>query len=121
MQEVLSNIFIMEGYDVKVAIDGEAGYEIFCQFDPDLLFTDVLMPGMNGLELTRKIRQIKPDIKVIFSSGFFGIEELKNELNHEVIKYNYPTISKPFKLSNMLKTVNAYMTESAAAGFKRGV
>jgi len=121
LQDVLSNIFIMEGYDVKVAIDGEAGYEIFCQFDPDLLFTDVLMPRMNGLELTRKIRNIKPHIKVIFTSGFFGIDELKNDLNHEVIKFNYPTISKPFKLSNMLKIVNSYMAEGEAIGFKRGV
>ena len=121
LQEVLSNIFLMEGYDVKVGIDGEAGYEIFCQFDPDLLFTDVLMPRMNGLDLARKIRQIKSDIKVIFTSGFFGIDRLKDELNQEVIKYNYPTISKPFKLSAMLKIVNSYISGTAGKDFIRGV
>jgi CheY-like chemotaxis protein len=121
LQEILSNIFLMEGYEVKVAIDGEVGYEMFCQFEPDLLFTDVLMPKMNGLELVRKIRQVKPNIKVIFTSGFFGIDELRDELNQEIIKYNYPTISKPFKLSAMLKIVDSYMTEKTAKEFVRGI
>ena len=121
LQEILSNIFLMEGYEVRVAIDGEAGYETFCQFEPDLIFTDVLMPKMNGLELTRKIRQIKPNIKVIFTSGFFGIDELRDEMNQEIIKYNYPTISKPFKLSAMLKIVDSYMSETIDKEFVRGV
>jgi CheY-like chemotaxis protein len=122
LQEILSNIFLMEGYEVKVAIDGEVGYEMFCQFEPDLLFTDVLMPKMNGLELVRKIRQVKPNIKVIFTSGFFGIDELRDELNQEIIKYNYPTISKPFKLSAMLKIVDSYLSEKKTGKeFVRGI
>jgi len=121
LQEILSNIFLMEGYEVKVAIDGEVGYEMFCQFEPDLLFADVLMPKMNGLELVRKIRQVKPNIKVIFTSGFFGIDELRDELNQEIIKYNYPTISKPFKLSAMLKIVASYLSEKTDKEFVRGI
>ncbi len=121
LQEILSNIFLMEGYEVKVAIDGEVGYEMFCQFEPDLLFTDVLMPKMDGLELVRKIRQLKPNIKVIFTSGFFGIDELRDELNQEIIKYNYPTISKPFKLSAMLKIVDSYLSEKTDKAFVRGI
>jgi CheY-like chemotaxis protein len=122
LQEILSNIFLMEGYEVRVAIDGEVGYEMFCQFDPDLLFADVLMPKMNGLELVRKIRQVKPNMKVIFTSGFFGIDELRDELNKEIIKYNYPTISKPFKLSAMLKIVDSYLSEKKAdKEFVRGI
>jgi CheY-like chemotaxis protein len=122
LQEILSNIFLMEGYEVRVAIDGEVGYEMFCQFEPDLLFADVLMPKMNGLELVRKIRQVKPNIKVIFTSGFFGIDELRDELNQEIIKYNYPTISKPFKLSAMLKIVDSYLSEKKTGKeFVRGI
>ena len=121
LQEILSNIFLMEGYEVRVAIDGEAGYEMFCQFEPDLIFTDVLMPKMNGLELVRKVRQVKPNIKVIFTSGFFGIDELRDELNQEILKYKYPTISKPFKLSAMLKIVADYMSETMDKEFVRGV
>lgn len=118
LQEIFNNIFLMEGYDVRVAVDGDAGYEMFCHFHPDLVFTDVIMPRMNGIELIKKIRKINPDIKVIFTSGFFGIKELRQELNKEVSKYKYPTIAKPFKLSSLLRTVDDYLNKPDAGKFQ---
>ena len=121
LQDIFRNIFIMEGYDVMVAIDGIAGYDAFCQFKPDLVFTDVVMPNLNGINLVKKIRKIKPDIKVIYTSGFFEIEDLKNNLNQEVLKYNYRTLAKPFKLSAMLTMVNEYFNDEKESDFIRGV
>ncbi len=112
LQEVLRDILIMEGYDVRVAVDGIDGYEAYKSFQPDLIFTDVVMPKMNGLELVRKIREIKPDIRVIYVSGFFGIKRLKRELDEDILKYRYATLSKPFKTSAMLELVNNYLNES---------
>ncbi len=99
----------MEGYDVRIAVDGVNGYEFCRQFEPDLLFTDVVMPKMNGLELVRKIREVNPQIKVIYISGFFGINRLKRELDEDILKYGYPTLSKPFKTSEMLDLVKNYL------------
>ena len=99
----------MEGYDVRVAVDGVNGYEVYSQFKPDLVFTDVVMPKMNGIELVRKIREVNPQIKVIYISGFFGINRLKQELDEDILKYEYPTLSKPFKTSVMLDLVNNYL------------
>jgi len=109
LQEIFRDIFLMEGYDVRIAVDGVNGYEFYRQFEPDLLFTDVVMPKMNGLELVRKIRGINPQIKVIYISGFFGINRLKRELDEDILRYRYPTLSKPFKTSEMLDLVKNYL------------
>ncbi len=109
LQELFRDILLIEGYDVSVAGDGAGGYEAYCQFRPDLVFADVVMPKMSGLELVRKIRDITPRIKVIFVSGFFGIEQLKRELDAEILRYGYGTLSKPFKISEMLDLVGNYL------------
>ena len=111
LQEIFRDIFAMEGYEVKVAVDGIDGFEAYKQFNPDLVFTDVVMPKMSGLELIRKIREINPDIKVIYISGFFGIRRLKQELDEDVARFGYPTLAKPFKTSIMLELVRNYLNE----------
>ncbi len=110
LQEVFRDIFAMEGYEVKVAVDGIDGFESYKEFQPDLVFTDVVMPKMSGLELVRRIREINPDIKVIYISGFFGIRRLKQELDKDVERYGYPTLAKPFKTSIMLELVKEYIS-----------
>jgi len=104
-QDTLRNIFTMEGFDVRVAIDGDTGYEVYKSFKPDLVLTDVLMPNVSGIELVRRIRSEDPAIKVIYMSGFFGVKRLKKELDDEVALYRYPTLSKPFKVSHLLEIV----------------
>lgn len=121
LQDIFKNIFIMEGYDVTVAVDGVAGYEAFCHFKPDMIFTDVVMPKLDGIEMVRKVRKINPYIKVVYTSGFFGIKDLRNDLNEEVLKYKYRTLAKPFKLSAMLTTVKEYFNNVEKNGFIRGV
>lgn len=115
LQEIFRDIFKMEGYEVRVAVDGIDGFEAFKEFEPDLVFTDVVMPKMSGLDLVRKIREINPVIKVIYISGFFGIRRLKQELDKDIEKYGYPTLSKPFKTSGMLELVKDYIKKPSTA------
>jgi CheY-like chemotaxis protein len=112
LQELFQDVFLREGYDVRVASDGHSGYEIYSQFEPDLVFTDVIMPKMNGLELVGNIRRINPRIKVVYISGFLGIQRLRQQLEGEVLRYGYCALSKPFKISSMLNLVREYMTDS---------
>jgi CheY-like chemotaxis protein len=109
LQETFRDVFIMEGYDVRVALDGEEGYQTFLKFKPDLVFTDVIMPIMSGIELVKKIRRDNPKIKVIYISGFFGLKNVKHDLNEDILKYGYPCLSKPFKISAMLELVEKYL------------
>ena len=109
LQEMLRDVFLMEGYDVRIAVDGEDGYKAYLEFEPELVFTDVVMPKMSGLELVKKIRQKNQKIKVIYTSGFFGLKNLKHDLNEDVLKYGYHSLSKPYKISSMLELVDNYL------------
>jgi CheY-like chemotaxis protein len=109
LHEIFQEIFRMEGYEVRIATNGLKGYEIYLKFKPDLVFTDIIMPEMDGLELVSKIREIDPQIKVIYMSGFFGIKNVKERIREDVEKYGYLTFSKPFKLSTMLEIVKEYL------------
>jgi len=109
LQEIFKEIFVMEGYNVRAAVDGIQGLEEYKKFAPDLIFTDVIMPNMSGLELVSRIREIDSSIKVIYVSGFFGIKRLKQELDKEISTYGYPTLAKPFKASEMLELVKQYL------------
>lgn len=111
LQETLRDVFQMEGYDVRVAVDGDKGYKAYKKFRPDLVFTDIVMPKMTGLELVSKIRETDPWIKVIYVSGFFGVRPLKDALDEEVRNYGYPVLPKPTKISVMLGLVKEYMME----------
>ena len=111
LQETLRDVFHMEGYDVRVAVDGDQGYESYLKFKLDLVFTDIVMPQMSGIEMVKKIRQANPKIKVIYVSGFFGLRNVKRDLNEDVLKYSYPCLSKPFKISAMLELVDDYFND----------
>ncbi len=111
LQETLRDVFHMEGYEVSVAVDGDKGYRAYRKFKPDLVFTDIVKPKMNGLELVKKIREVEPHIKVIYISGFFGIRPLKQALDEEILKYGYRVLPKPTKISVMLELVKEYIGE----------
>jgi CheY-like chemotaxis protein len=113
LKETFRDIFIMEGYEVRMAEDGIEGLKAFKSFRPDILFTDVVMPNMDGLELVKLARQEKHNIKVIYISGFFGIKRLKRDLDEELLRFNYRYLSKPFKISEMLEMVKEYLNEKA--------
>jgi CheY-like chemotaxis protein len=113
LREMLQDVLLMEGYDVRTAVDGEDGYQAYLEFHPDLVFTDVVMPRMSGLELINKIRQKNQKINVIYSSGFFGLKNLKHDLNEDVRKYGYHYLSKPYKISSMLELVDKYLNNQS--------
>ncbi len=111
LQEIFRDIFLMEGFDVRLAVDGDDGYKMYQEFGPDIVFTDVVMPKMNGLELVEKIRETNPKIKVIYTSGFFGINRIKRNLDEEILRYGYRSLPKPFRVSVMLEMVHQYLDE----------
>ena len=62
------------GYQVRAATRPEAALELL-RAEPDrfdLVMTDYLMPGMNGLEFSARVRQIRPDLPILMTTGFVG-------------------------------------------------
>jgi CheY-like chemotaxis protein len=72
LREVTERIFTRSGYQVLTAASGAEAVTLAAQHDGDihLLLTDVVMPNMLGKEVAEKIRQARPDIEVLFMSGY---------------------------------------------------
>ncbi|WP_339261196.1 response regulator [Paenibacillus sp. FSL R5-0713] len=55
--------------EIQIASNGEQGYNLYQAFKPDLIITDLLMPGLNGQEMLRMIREIDRDVHIIILSA----------------------------------------------------
>src|SRR6185312_16382632 len=58
VRDVVRRYLEVAGFTVDVAGDGAAGLALFAERDPDLVVLDVMMPGINGLEVCRRLRQV---------------------------------------------------------------
>ncbi len=65
----------------------------------DILLADIVMPGMDGIELSKKAASIQPNIKVMFITGFAAIAQGKTEGNEQLL-------SKPFHLNDLVDRIN---------------
>ena len=59
-----------EGYEVYSALDGEEALKKFDKLKPDLVILDINMPGMDGIEVLRQMKQERPGVPVILSSAY---------------------------------------------------
>jgi len=91
------------GYKVLKTHSGEEGLEIFARMrdEIDVVILDYMMPGVDGLSLLKKIRDMNPNAKVILSSGYpFG----KNKVS-EILGSVHGFLEKPFQIEDMLSSV----------------
>ncbi len=59
-----------EGYEIYSAMDGPEALELVEKVNPDIVVLDINMPGMNGIEVLRKIKEMKPQLPVILCSAY---------------------------------------------------
>ena len=101
---LLRAILEREGYRVLEAPDGDEGIKRFTETPTDLVITDLVMPGKEGIETIRDLRQKFPDIKIIAVSGGGRIgpdSYLKMAKGVGALR----TLNKPFDRTVLLKTV----------------
>jgi len=96
------------GYDVRVAADGLSGFEIFNDWHPNLVITDLAMPNMDGLELCRRLRSISQVPIIILSAK--GEERIKVEAL-DVGADDF--VTKPFGIDELLARLRAALRRSA--------
>jgi two-component system, cell cycle response regulator CpdR len=69
-RKVMTTILARSGHKVLAAADGYEGVRILTEHWVDLLITDVRMPGVDGLQLARQAKVMRPNIRIIYISGF---------------------------------------------------
>ena len=104
-----SSILQRVGHTVTVFEDSNQAYEEFSKTPDsfDLVITDQTMPNLTGIDLTRKIHEIRPDIPVILATGF------SENVDEEIAKENgvYEFIMKPFSMSGLSDAINRILLE----------
>jgi CheY-like chemotaxis protein len=101
---VVGAILESAGHIVSEAADGDAGLTTFSSIWPDLVITDILMPGKDGIETIRELRTISPAVKIIALSGDVrfdgpGILEAARLLGADEV------MEKPFRNDQLLRIV----------------
>ncbi len=88
----------LDGFDVTTAESGERALEIIREHPCDLVLSDIRMPGMNGVDLYRQIRAIRPDCPVVLMTGF-AVEGLVRDAIAEGV---FAVLPKPFDLEHVV-------------------
>jgi PAS domain S-box-containing protein len=102
IREILGLSIADLGYDVQTAANGEEALEALEVFVPSIVLTDIKMPGMDGIELLKRIKEINSDIEVIMISGHGDMDLAVRSLQYEALDF----ITKPIRdelLVNALK------------------
>ncbi|KQP79239.1 response regulator [Methylobacterium sp. Leaf117] len=91
------------GFDVVVAEDAEHGLTVLDRADPDLLLVDFAMPGMNGARMAEVVRSRRPDLPIIFASGYSETAAIESVVGQSAVM-----LRKPFGVGDLeavLRTV----------------
>lgn len=97
------------GYVVELAEDGQAGLAAFSRTPPDLLITDLRMPGMTGEELVAEVLRRDPDVPVIVMTGHGTVESAVEAMRRGVADY----VTKPVSWDEMLIVVRKELDRAA--------
>lgn len=93
--------------EVKEAYDGINALEILKDFEPNILFTDVRMPRLNGIDLAFKARELYPNCMILFMSGYSDKEYLKSAIKLKAINY----VEKPIEIEELEENLNNAILE----------
>ncbi len=99
---ILSQYVSINGFDVKLARDGNEAWEMFSQEKPDICVLDVMMPEMDGFTLGEKIKKANPDVPLIFLTAKSLKEDIVRGLKIGADDY----ITKPFDPEVLILRIN---------------
>jgi len=104
LAENISDILILHGYIVSVVSNGERGKQLLFRYHPDLIISDVLMPGMNGIEFVRSIRKepLHRNTPIIFFSAKVADDDVQKGKDAGANLY----LKKPFDTDMLVESVS---------------
>ncbi len=109
MREVLTIMLEKEGYAVEDAATGEEALDLLRQNGFTIMLTDLRMPGMGGLELTERAKEIDPNILVITMTAFASLESAVEALRLGAFDY----ITKPFKVGEITTSIRRALDQDS--------
>ncbi|MGD8777197.1 MAG: response regulator [Syntrophobacterales bacterium] len=110
--DILSQLCSFLGHEVICAKNGVEGLELLqAETRIDMVFTDYIMPKMDGLEMAEKIKAKYPDLPVVLITGSVVVTDLDVELTgFDAV------VQKPFELNAIAESIERFFPESGGAG-----
>ena len=108
IRKVLGLVLEERGYLVLTAEDGETALDVYRNTRPQIVLTDIKMPGMDGIELLRNIKMEDPDTEVIMITGHGDMELAIESLKFDATDF----VTKPINddVLKILPIVNSWLT-----------
>ena len=114
VRSMTARVLRESGYTVIEAADGEHAIQLAANTERlDLLLTDVIMPRMRGADLAARLRQSRPDLRVLFMSGYPDDERF---LAEDLGQGSATLLEKPFTLGALTRAVGKQVAGSAPVG-----
>jgi CheY-like chemotaxis protein len=104
--DTLAQILRLHGYEAAAAYSGESALGQVQEFNPDLVVSDVIMPGMNGAEMAIKLLQSMPTCKILLFSGQAATADLLKEVADK--GYDFEIVAKPLHPLELLAKLQEY-------------
>lgn len=103
---LLNEVFTKEGFATRLAANGAEAMQSVAEVQPDCVLLDMKMPGIDGVEVLKRIKKDWPEIPVIMMTAYGEIDLTKDAMEHGAIRY----FTKPFNIYEVrdavLETIN---------------
>jgi DNA-binding response OmpR family regulator len=111
----LQDILESKGYQISTASNGIEGFKLASSEPIDLLLLDIMLPGMNGLEICKRIRKEKLKLPIVMLTAKSSEMDKISGLDYGADDY----ITKPFSLSELLARIRAILRRTYPEDEKR--
>ncbi len=101
IRDLLYDFFITQDWDITVAESGQRAIDYLKNQEFDIVLTDLKMPGIDGMDLTGRIRNLYGDLPIVIMTGYPSLDSALEALRHKVDDY----IIKPFNINQLFKVV----------------
>jgi CheY-like chemotaxis protein len=105
LRSELAEYLIREGHDVQSAESGSAALSMVKKKDYKLIFTDLKMPGMNGMDVLREVKKLRPNIHMVMITGYGTIDSAVEAMKIGADDY----IRKPFEMGQLKSIIDNVM------------
>jgi DNA-binding response OmpR family regulator len=107
--DTLAEILTDSGYEVRVAYESRSAFAQIKQLCPDIVISDVVMPGLNGVEIAKRLADECPDTRVLLLSGQAATTDLLQDARKQ--GYNFELLVKPLHPNALLKRLRSLKRE----------
>lgn len=102
---LLNEVLHKEGYETFQAANGIQALEVLNNHSPDLVLLDMKIPGMDGIEILKRMKVVDPDIRVIIMTAYGELDMIQEAKDLGAMTH----FAKPFDIDDIRKAVREYL------------